>query len=174
MSEPRKPNKGMLFASIIYNPEADLNLVIQKLEEKFGEMEFKSREIDFIETDYYADEMGKVLKRIFIAFTDLIERDAIAQKKLITNEIEKEFLKDGHRIVNIDPGLLTSENMNLVTGKNYSHRIYLMDGIFSEITYIFKDKSYKTLEWTYPDYSKKEVIAIFNQMREKYRKLMGC
>jgi len=79
------------------------------------------------------------------------------------------LLKEGNRVINIDPGLITLENVVLVTGKNYSHRIYLRDGIFAEITLIFKNGKYRPLEWTFPDYGSDDIIEIFIKMREKYK-----
>ncbi|MGB9627809.1 MAG: DUF4416 family protein [Thermodesulfobacteriota bacterium] len=36
------------------------------------------------------------------------------------------------------------------------------------MTLIYRDKSYRPLEWTYPDYRQEEVILLFNQFRKKY------
>ena len=53
---------------------------------------------------------------------------------------------------NMDPGIVTLSSMQLLTTKDYAHRIYLSDGIFMETTFLFKKDGIHTLEWTYPDY----------------------
>jgi hypothetical protein len=60
-------------------------------------------------------------------------------------------------------------NFVLATGKNNAHRIYLSQGIFADLTLIFRRSSYQPLEWTYPDYSDSELIGILNQVRETYK-----
>ncbi|HIC91403.1 MAG TPA: DUF4416 family protein, partial [Syntrophaceae bacterium] len=88
--------------------------------------------------------------------------------KLYTNSIEKHFCIDHKRRVNIDPGYITPERLVLATGKNYSHRIYLRDGIYADLTLIFKKGSFRPLEWTYPDYATSQVIELMNAIRKRY------
>lgn len=94
--------------------------------------------------------------------------------KTEANKIENNFLEHGKRRINIDPGLITLENICLVTTKPYTHRIYLGKGIWSEITLIYKGESYQKLEWTYPDYGSKELIEFFNGIREQYKRGLRC
>jgi len=172
MSIPCKPSKALLFSSIIFGRQEDLENSEKLLAERIGTIDYRSDILEFDKTDYYNDEMGKGLKRIFLGFSDLLERDRLADIKLITNDIEKTFLKDGSRRVNIDPGLLTLENIVLATGKNFSHRIYVGKGIFAEITLMYTKGDYEPLGWTYPDYATAEVRRILNGLREKYRELL--
>jgi len=170
MSKPKKPSKAMLFASIIYRDTAVLDSASKRLMSEYGALAWKTDELSFDKTDYYATEMGAELKRVFIFFEKLIERDEISEIKKKTNSIEKDLLKGNSRTANIDPGLLTLENVVLATGKNFSHRIYIKDGIFAEITLINKGGGFRALEWTFPDYASPEIIKIFNDVREKYKK----
>jgi hypothetical protein len=169
MSIPKKPSRTALFASIIYAPKANIEKVVAALESKFGKILIRSDEMIFNQTDYYIPEMGEGLKRIFIVFEDAVERDRLPEIKLFTNGIEDSLKSSDLRTVNIDPGLLNLENVVLATGKNFSHRIYLGQGIFAEITLIFKSGSFRSLEWTFPDYASNKVIEFFNRARESYR-----
>jgi hypothetical protein len=56
----------------------------------------------------------------------------------------------------------------LASTKDYKHRVYLNQGIYSEVTLFYEDQSYKPWEWTYPDYKSGEYIAIFNRIRDIY------
>jgi hypothetical protein len=95
-----------------------------------------------------------------------VDRDRLAEIKLFTNQVEKQFLDPQRgRRVNIDPGLLSLENLVLATGKNFTHRIYLQQGIFAEVTLIFQKGKFVTLPWTYPDYASEEITAILAQIR---------
>ncbi|MCX7965305.1 MAG: DUF4416 family protein, partial [Syntrophorhabdaceae bacterium] len=121
-------------------------------------------------TDYYEEEMGSELHRIFILFKSLMPRESLVSIKLTTNNIEKELSIQGKRQVNIDPGYISLENVVLATTKNYTHRIYLGDGIYGDLTLIYKKGTYNALEWTYPDYASKNIIAIFNNWRNLYKR----
>ena len=70
------------------------------------------------------------------------------------------------RKVNLDPGILSLANLVLASTKDFSHRIYLKDGIFSEVTLVYEKKRFKALPWTYPDYTEPEVIDFLNRARE--------
>ena len=73
------------------------------------------------------------------------------------------------RSVNIDPGYLTYSKVVLATSKNYTHRIYLGRGIFSELTYVIDKIGWQELEWTYPDYREYDVKSFFFKLRGIYK-----
>jgi len=87
---------------------------------------------------------------------------------LFTNAIEERFSKLGKRQVNIDPGYLTAFHLILGTGKSYAHRPYLRDGIYADLTLLYKDKNFQPLEWTYPDYAGEDLRGILEKIRRKY------
>jgi hypothetical protein len=169
MSAPRSPKPVRLVMSLIYQDQALIDPLMQELRREFGEMELIGQELSFDHTRYYASEMGTELFRRFVAFRDLIARERLPSIKLQTNELEKKFSRaGGGRRVNIDPGYLTPENLILATGKNYSHRVYLNEGIYADLTLIFQDGSYQPLPWTYPDYRSGEIVTLMNTVRSKY------
>lgn len=172
MSEPQKPLPAKLLASIILRAEEkqeekDLfNKVHDLLVQEFGPLDYQSPLLQFQHTAYYSSEMGEPLQRRFVTFQQLVDRDRLAEIKLFTNQVEKQFLDPQRgRRVNIDPGLLSLENLVLATGKNFTHRIYLQQGIFAEVTLIFQKGKFVTLPWTYPDYASEEITAILSQIR---------
>ena len=142
----------------------------QVLSSRFGLIDYKSKSIDFIFTDYYKKEMGPELKRKFLSFKDLIQPDELPDIKCYTNKLETEIFSVNHnRLFNIDPGYLTLAKLVLATTKDYQHRIYIGKGIYAEMTLKFKKKSFVSWEWTYPDYATKEYIDIFNEIRKKFK-----
>ena len=106
--------------------------------------------LDFGFTTYYDDEMGPGIRRWLWAFADLVDRSELARIKCLTNRVEQTYSVEGRRRFNLDPGLMTLGNFVLATGKDNAHRIYLSDGIFGDLTLIFRGGSYRPLEWTYP------------------------
>lgn len=172
MSTPKTPPPSKLIVSILCRATplgeepAELAEAITALTKEFGPHDLLFPTMPFTHTEYYHREMGAPLLRCFLSFAALVARDRLADIKLFTNEVEKRFRSpEGSRVLNIDPGLLSLENLVLATGKNFSHRIYLRDGIFAEVTLLFQNRAFTTLPWTYPDYASPEVTVILLQMR---------
>ncbi|HEY9160446.1 MAG TPA: DUF4416 family protein [Desulfomonilia bacterium] len=172
MGSIRLPRDVMLFSSIIYRHYPDD--VMAFLEKEFGDTIYQSDELPFDYTNYYEAEMGPGLKRMIVAFKRLVPRDFMPEAKIRSNEIEDKFLTEGKRGINIDPGILSLENVCLATTKPYSHRIYLSRGIWAEVTLIYKGDTYSSLEWTYPDYASDKLRAVFKEIRNIYKGRLRC
>ncbi|MGD0566375.1 MAG: DUF4416 family protein [Candidatus Goldiibacteriota bacterium] len=172
MAVLRPPKKEKIIAGFIYSSNADFTAAVSMLAEKFGAVELDSLEKKFEHTDYYEQEMGPLLKRRFLAFASLVDPSELAAMKLFTNSVEEKFLFPGsdRRRINIDPGLISEPKLVLASTKNFTHRIYIGSSIWAEVTLRYIGDSYTTLEWTYPDYAKKESIEFFNEARRLYRK----
>lgn len=155
--------------SLITSSDQWIDQGIKGLSNDFGPIDFISERFPFHYTDYYTPEMGGGLFRHFITFKNLIPREQLPEIKRRTNWLENQWAKpDGKRQINIDPGYLCMEHVILATTKGYTHRPYLRDGIYADLTLIFRNKSYQPLEWTYPDYREEKVIQLFNQLRRVY------
>jgi len=181
MWEIKEAEKVKLFAGIITAFLPLFEKVKEMLVAKFGAIDFEMVPVPFNFTDYYEEEMGTNLQRKFISFTNLISPSDIADIKVLTNEMEKKIAEDGkcsrvpngevvRRPVNIDPGYLNLSKIVLVSTKNYSHRIYLGKGIYAEITLMYKDKSFRGMDWTYPDYLTKDYLNFFANVRNIYHR----
>lgn len=168
------PKDVFSFSSVIYHEGVYRDKAVSGLESAFGDIAYTSPQIRFNYTPYYKDEMGTPLYRIIIAFDRLIPRDSLSDIKTITNTMETSLSVHGRRCINIDPGLISLENICLATTKPYSHRIYLKDGIWAEVTLMYKGGTYYKLDWTYPDYASEEMIGIFNHLRTIYKDKITC
>ena len=120
-------------------------------------------------TTYYDNEMGQGIRRQTAGFLTLVAPGSLPDTKLRTNEIEISLSRDGKRQVNIDPGLLSPERFVLATGKDFAHRIYLRDGIYADLTLIYRKGAYTPLPWTYPDYRDPEFLHYLEVLRKKLR-----
>jgi hypothetical protein len=169
VGRPEEPKPARLFASIIASEDVFLRQGVDDLSLTFGETDFVSERFPFDRTDYYEKEMGKDLFRRFVTFKRLITIPSLTEIKQATNRLEVKYASpDGRRRINIDPGYLCLEHIILATTKGYSHRPYLRDGVYADLTLIFRKNSFHPLEWTYPDYRQEEVIRLFNAFRGRY------
>jgi hypothetical protein len=170
MSQPSEPEDVKLFSSL-FSPRAErIPDTIREMEQWFGPADWVGPEMAFDRTRYYEREMGWPLYRRFVSFARLIRPDEIVEVKLRTNGIERRDLREGRRRINIDPGYVSLERVVLVTGKNYTHRIYLSRGIYADLTLLFRRGTFEALKWTYPDYGSPEMIQVFNDMRTRYKR----
>ncbi|HVO66092.1 MAG TPA: DUF4416 family protein [Syntrophales bacterium] len=168
MSKPRQAEAVKLFMSAIYAADDIVKNILEILSKNYGDIDFISERLPFHYTDYYNGEMGSHLERRIVLFDTLIRPEALPDVKVSTNGVEDSFTFHGKRLVNIDPGYISLAHLILATGKGYTHRPYLRDGIYADLTLIYKGKSFHSLQWTYPDYAEKHAIEMFNRIRSKY------
>ena len=168
MSLPSPPKPAKLVIGFFLHEKTLGTPVVEKLIEKFGDVDIVSSWMPFDQTTYYEPEMGAPLYRRMMAFEILIHQNELAQVKLFTNEIEKQYADKGKRVVNIDPGYLLLEKFVLATGKNFAHRIYIGNRIYADLTLVFRKSRFETLPWSFPDYAGDRVQAFLMRVREKY------
>ncbi len=169
MSRPRPPQKVKLVVSFLFAEEKDFSTVISEMDQRFGPVDFVSEPLPFHFTDYYESEMGKNLKRRMASFRPLISPDQLPEVKLWANGLEACYQNEKRgRKVNIDPGYLSASKFILATGKDYSHRIFLRDGIYADLTLMFKKTGFTPLPWTYPDYGSQPLIGLLTLLRKRY------
>jgi hypothetical protein len=170
------PDPGNLIAGILVAGREYIDSARSVLEAQFGRTDDASEPVDFTFTDYYRPEMGANLLRFWVSFAALQPLARLAEIKLTTNKLENQFRDaQGNRRVNLDPGFLTMHNLVLATTKNYSHRIYLRDGIFAELTLVYEDGAFHPQRWTYPDYQSPLALEFLTRVRDRYiAKARGC
>lgn len=164
-----KPHPGRLIVSAIYSTLGPMLEAVLEIEKKYGRVVFETEEIDFLHTTYYREEMGDNLKRKFFSFENPVERDKLPDIKCWTNKLEEKFGERSgdfvFRKVNLDPGIITPANLVLASTKDFSHRIYLRDGIYAEVTLLYEKRKFKSLPWTYPDYTEPEILEFLERIR---------
>ena len=168
MSRPQTPKPAKLVIGFFLKEKDLVVPVVKALIEKFGPVDIASSWLPFNFTTYYEPEMGKPLFRRMLAFETLIKQSALSEIKLITNDLELEYLKNSKRMVNLDPGYMLRERFVLATGKNYSHRIYIGQRIYADLTLIYSKGRFIKLPWTYPDYAEQNMLIYLERVRNKY------
>ncbi len=166
MGTIRKPQEVKLFTGVIAVSREAAEKALREMQQKFGDIDVRSPEINFDFTEYYSPEMGRGLLRQWVSFDRLIDPSEIAAIKIATNQIEEKFSLLGKREVNLDPGYVTPAKVVLASSKDYSHRIYISGGIYAELTLMYRKNKFVSLEWTYPDYKSEVAVKFFNEIRK--------
>jgi hypothetical protein len=145
----------------------------QRLAQEWGPIAFESDPFPFAYTGYYTPTMGPGLTKQLLVFEKFVPLASLADIKNAAIAIEGELQAKGQfpdeRPINIDPGLLTLGKFMLATTKDQSHRIYLRDGIFAEVTLRYMDGEYVHWPWTYTDYREEFVREFLNRARDYYK-----
>jgi hypothetical protein len=165
LGEISRPLSVKYFAAVMFRTDFPIEPLLSRLDAQFGVREAVYGPIEFSWSEYYASEMGDNLKKMYICYETLADRDILPSVKIFTNAIEDEYSVDKKRVVNIDPGYIARDKVVLATTKDFYHRLYLHDGIFGEVTLHYKRGQYRFFSWTYPDYRQKEVYALFEKAR---------
>jgi len=174
VSIPHEPQPGKLVLSVLaaeawweqHWPEFRTNLL-----QRLGPMDYETPALPFDHTAYYDAELGTPLVRRIYGFERLVPLDGLVAVKLATNRDElAQSRPDGTRQVNLDPGLLTLERLVLATGKNFTHRVYLGQGIWADLTLIYNKKAgWVVLPWTFPDYGTEDMKRRLTELRALYK-----
>ena len=156
---------GMISAEAALFDEADTALAA-----RFGDIDITSEVMDFDFTHYYDDQMGRPLRRRFVAFAELVSPDALTEAKLATNSLEAEFASrrpgGPARPVNLDPGYMALSKLVLASMKDFSHRVYVGRGVYAEVTLMYRKGSWRAFEWTFPDFASSRYHPFLSRVRE--------
>ena len=171
MAEPRSFFPVKLICGVIASKEIVIFDTVEKLVQMYGKVDLESPLVPFDLTDYYEKQMGKNLGRKFFSFERLIPPERLSSIKLETNRLEdqiQEEHKDKSRIINIDPGYLTTASLIMATAKNFAHRVPLRDGIYAHLEFLFGKDEVRLLDWTYPDFENEDYQKFFCKARRIY------
>ncbi len=147
-----------------------------ELADAFGPIDVSSNIMPFDLTHYYDEQMGAPLWRMFVSFAGGMSPGVLADVKGRTNAIEADLAArhraadDPPRPINLDPGYIEQSKLVLASMKNFSHRIYLRDGVYAEVTLMYRKGAWEALEWTFPDYASGRYDAFLTEARSHLAK----
>ncbi len=170
MGQVRLAAPVRLICALCYREESDRTSAAARLEQAWGPISAWTAPFPFSHTTYYQAEMGEGLYKSYSAFERLIEPMEIVAIKLATNEIEADLASDGRRRINIDPGYIEAAKLVLATTKNFSHRIYLGEGIYGDVQLFWREGRFQSNPWTYADYQEPLSLEFFTAIRQAYMK----
>jgi len=172
MGSIRAPLPVKLIVGMLAGSPQALDLGMVALAQTLGPVDYASDDLPFDYTDYYCAELGPHILRRFVAISDLVDPGRLADIKVQTNGLEDSLRQGGRRTVNLDPGYICGGKLVLATTKDNAHRIYLGQGIYAEVTLIYRGRRFCPLPWTYPDYASGDYDPILRVIRERYMDLL--
>lgn len=164
-----KPDPVKLFVGVLYSDEEKLSRGRGRLESLYGRVDYQSEPSPFTVTDYYEEEMGKGICRLFLSFPSLISPEEIVRIKLKTNQIEEDLALEGKRRVNLDPGYMDYNKVVLASKKYNGQKIYLNSGIYADLTLYYEKGRFHPYSWSFPDFKSGQYNPTFLRMREFYK-----
>lgn len=173
MALPTSPMPVLRFVGLLAGTEEELAAARWELTQWYGQIDAISEIIPFNFTEYYNEEMGPNQIRQWVRFRNLFGPDQLAKCKLETNMLEtllaRQFKGRGvPRPINIDPGYVHRYKVILATTKDHSHRVYLNEGIFGEVTLHWSKNLWTPWPWTYADYQSETAQKFFTEARTAY------
>ena len=173
MGEINDPKPVLLLIAASSRYDEALSWTEEHAAREYGAIRLKSDAFDFSETNYYQETMGSDLKKQFLVFDQLIDPGALPQIKIATNAMETEYAEQhSHpesRPLNLDPGYFTLAKLVLASTKDHSHRLYVGEGIYAEITLSYRRRGWQKSDWTYPDYQRDDFQEFFTRCRQTLR-----
>ncbi len=156
MWDLQNPKPVKLIIGILATDETALAAAVKAISKSFGTIDLTSDVWPFTQTDYYKDELGPNALRQFVSIEKLIDPGKLAQIKHETNSLEQQ-LADSLKLslprpVNLDPGFIEPSKLILASTKNFSHRIYIGNRMFAEVTLMYEKGRWRHFEYTFPDY----------------------
>lgn len=170
MHKYEKPLPVKFFTAIFYTDKDLLKIAKERLMQEFGEIDYESPSFDFTFTNYYRDEMGENIKRIFYSFKKLIMPEEVVDIKIKTSLIEDKLRLEGKRKVNIDPGYMDYFKVVLASFKFGGQKIYLGKGVYADITLWYEKGKFRPLITCFPDFKSNIYEKVLLKIRELYKK----
>ena len=160
---------GKVLIGVLFQKEDIYQQFLRHLETIEVEIELESEFYKFDSTDYYQEEMGSGLYRIFLSLKGLYPVEQSVSLKNETNSWENEWKEAGKRTLNLDPGYLDLHKVVLLSGKEGPQKIYLGGGIWSDLNLIRKAGRFEALPWTFPDLRESRYHPFFERVRENLK-----
>lgn len=158
-----------LFFGVLFSDESRRDEGFSLLEDWYGAIDFRSSLFPFDQTDYYVEEMGTPIHRMFIGFERLIAPGELPRIKIEAIDFESGLSLDGNRRVNLDPGYLDYDKVVLASTKYNGDKIYLDRGIWADLTLRYKRGVFEPYPWSFPDFKTGRYSQVFLELRRLYK-----
>lgn len=178
MAQPQPAPLVKYIIAVLYSIESSLQNVLPLLAQRWGRIDYQSKPYPFDQTDYYKEEMGDNLHRVFISFEQLRSPEDLVTAKLWCNELEANLSltpnaspakgKREKRTINLDIGYLDHNKIVLASVKGLGQKIYLSQGIYADLVARYGHGRYQPFEWTFPDFKAGRYDADLTIIRQRY------
>lgn len=171
--KPANPDPVKLVIAALYSDEGLLEKALKKCAERFGPIDYRSEAFPFDVTDYYDEEMGAPIFRMFVSFETLVNPGDLATFKITCNTIEDAVAVNDQRKVNLDVGYLDFHKYVLASAKFNEQKIYLNHGIYADPTLYYRKGTFHPYSWSLPDFkSSDQYYPSLLEIRQLYKNQM--
>jgi hypothetical protein len=174
----RRNDRALLVIPAFSRHLGALEWAAEQLQLVYGPIVLTSADYQFVHTTYYEKTMGPTVTKRFFVFDGIREPDILPVTKRQTIALEQELIDAKKypepRPLNLDPGLLFLGKFLLATTKDQSHRIYLRDGIYAEVTLRYTKAEFEPWPWTYADYREPFVRTFLATAREHLYNMLAA
>ncbi|MBV9217201.1 MAG: DUF4416 family protein [Acidobacteria bacterium] len=128
--------------------------LLRRVEREIGTIqEISHFESGWRAPESYIAEMGDYLSTVIIAFDGIWHPHNLAYAKARTQKLEDSLRgPDGHRIFNINPGMIDKECMRLASHKPSARRYQLADGVWVENQMYWKGNKLEPHDFAFQEY----------------------
>jgi len=169
VGEPREPTPVKRIVGVLAASRDLLGEARTALENCWARVDMANEPVRWTVSSYYDREMGGEIWRQYLALAGLVRPENLVDWKLKTNELEKAWLTERGRSLNLDPGYVALDKLVLASTKDRAHRVYLAKGIYAEAILCFTKGSFSPWPYSYPDYACAATVDFFNRVRRRYR-----
>jgi hypothetical protein len=170
VSGPVEPLPVMPVVSLIYCDPRLPAVVGHSLESHFGGIALASEPFSFDMSDYYEEEMGEELRRVWMCFVQLADPAQLPAWKSWCHRLEMDLsLEDGNRTVNIDPGYLDYGKLVLASFKEAPDKIYMGSGVWAHTCLRFGHGRFTAPDHSFPDFRDGRFDGFMLEARRLYR-----
>jgi len=166
-----KPQPVKLIIGVLGADERCLAAAREAIIAEFGPADAASDTWTFDHTQYYREQAGEHILRQFVSMESLIGPGELAGIKHRTNGVEQtlagELATPVPRPVNLDPGYIEPSKLVLASTKNFSHRIYIGECMYAEVTLSYSRGAWVVYPYTFSDYRQEKYHAFFSRARSR-------
>ena len=158
--------------SVLYTDSTLLEETLSFLRILFGELVLRSEPYPFDMTDYYENEMGCSILRVWFCFAPLRDPSELPLWKEQCIGIEDKFGGEGSRLVNIDPGYLDHGKLVLASCKAAPDKIYMGGGVYAHTCLCYKRGKFHGPEDSFADFTDGRFNDFFRSAKLLYKNLL--
>src|ERR1041385_4514381 len=171
MGLPLPPDPAKAFVAVLYRDDDALARTRELITVRVGPIDYEGGDHPFEDTDYYAEEMGRGLRRRLFSISTLLSPEEIVDVKLASIGIERDLRgPQGARRVNLDPGYLDVHKVVLASVKPGGLKVHLGRGVFADVVLRYEKGHFLPFSWTFVDFRTGAYEPELIRMREVYKR----
>ena len=176
MGQPTPHSPALLMLAAFSRHDEALRWARHRAARAWGEIVLESPVFDFQETDYYEPTMGPGLRKVFLAFAELLDPTEMVAVKLQTNRWEEQYAALGRHVeprpLNLDPGYLDLGKLVLASLKEAPDKIYLGQGVWAHTCLRYRSGAFSAPDHSFPDFREGRFDEFLLEARALYKALL--